>query len=148
MLQFPLNLGVPDCRIIVVPACEIDIEPSQSTPIMCLTGQPLQIKLRDTIDFTVDFTQWLAANGSPLIASATWAVAATSPKTPTIVSQAFVPSGKTNVVISNPQGALPGDTYFLEITMTTSATAPVNPTDVPIGARILVRRVNVIAVSG
>jgi hypothetical protein len=148
MFQFSQNQGTPDCRSVVVPACEPDIDPSQSASINCLTGQPLQFKLRDTMDFSVDFTQWLAANGAPTIASATWAVAANSPKTPVISSQAFVPAGMTNVVLKNPDNALAGDTYYMQITMTTSVTVPTLPTVVPIGPRTLVRQINIITVAG
>jgi hypothetical protein len=148
MLQYPFNMGLPDCRRLVVPSCEPDIDPTQSAPLMCLTAAPLQMKLRDTIDFTVDFTDWLAANGSPTLATATWAVAAASPKTPTILSSSHSPFGKTNIVITPGVNALAGDTYFLEVTVVTTATAPVLPTDLTIAARTLVRQMRVIVVNG
>ncbi len=138
----------PDCRVAVVPACEAD---SDANNAQAQTVQALglfQMRVRDTIDFQADFTQWLAANGAPLLTNAAWTVAATSPKTPTIAGQGFVPAGMTAVVLSVPSGGAPGDTYYLDITVHIAATVPSLPTAVAIPARILVRRVNVIVVAG
>jgi hypothetical protein len=148
MLTNSINMGLPDCRIAVVPACEADVDPAQSALFYALNGAPFQMRLRDTMDFAADFTAWLAANGSPLIATAVWAVAANSPKTPVIASQSFSPNGMCNFVLRAGVSPLPGDTYYLEVTVTTAATVAAGPNTVAIGARTLIRRINVVLVNG
>lgn len=138
----------PDCRVAVVPACEADADANNAQAQTVQALGLFQMRVRDTIDFQADFSQWLQANGSPLLTNAVWSVAADSPKTPTIVGQAFAPSGMTAVVLSVPSGGMAGDTYYLDITVHIAATVPSLPTAVAIPARILVRRVNVIVVAG
>lgn len=138
--------GAPDCRIAVVPPCENDGDASQSAPISALAL--FQMKIRDTLDFTVDFSQWIAANGNPVMSAATFAVAADSPSTPTLSGQAFSPTGKAVVVIKAADLAKAGDAYYLDITVTLAATVPLTNADVAIPARTLVRRIHVVLANG
>lgn len=108
------------------------------------------IRQRDTLDFGIDFTDWLAANndgGAVTLTTAVWAVAATSPKTPIIVGSGFDPAGKTSVTITPAAAAVAGDAYWMEVIITVSAVAasagfPALP------ARTLVRKVNIVVVNG
>lgn len=146
MLIYPTAQGPADCRTVVVPSCEPDGDAAQSAPIGALAL--FQMRIRDKVDFQVDFSQWLAANGNPVLTGATFAASADSPSAPTIEGQAFVPAGKCVVVLSAPVGAKAGDAYYLDITAQIGATTPVLPTDVAIPARSLVRRINVIVING
>jgi hypothetical protein len=146
MLIYHQAAGAPDCRIATVPPCENDTDASQSAPIAALAC--FQMKIRDTLDFTVDFTQWIAANGNPAITAATFAAASDSPSAPTISGQAFTPTGKAVVVLHAAQGAKAGDAYYLDITATLAATVPASPLDVAIPARTLVRRIHVVLANG
>lgn len=138
--------SLPDCRTVVVPRCEPDTDASQGAPILALAT--FQMYIRDNVDFTVDFSQWLAANGGAQLSAATFAVAADSPKTPTISGQAFSAAGKCSVVLKAGVGATPGDAFYLDVTVTVAATTAVLPTDVAIPARTLVRRIHVVLVNG
>lgn len=146
MLVYPTAPGPVDCRSVVVPACEQDGDASQTAPIAALAL--FQMRIRDTLDFQVDFSQWLAQNGNPVLTGATFAVAAGSPSAPTLVGQAFTPGGRCVVVLAAPIGAKAGDAYYLDITANIGATVALMPTDVAIPARTLVRRINVILVNG
>jgi hypothetical protein len=146
MLIYQQQAGPPDCRLAVVPPCEFDTDPAQNAPILALAC--FQMRMRDTIDFRVDFSKWLAANGNPTITAATFAAAAESPSDPSISGQAFTPSGMCVVVLNAPDGSKPGDAYHLDITVTVGATIPVSPTDVAIPSRTLVRRIHVVVVNG
>jgi len=137
---------VPDCRVAVVPACESDVDTSTAQQISALGL--FQMRLRDSIDFQVDFTQWLGANGNPVLSTAVFAVASGSPKAPTIVAQAFNPAGVAAVVLAVPDGGAVGDTYYLDITVHVAASVPALPSAVAVPARILVRRIHVIVVAG
>lgn len=146
MLVLAQDSGTPDCRIAVVAPCELDGDPSQSAPIPAL--DTFQMKIRDTTDFRVDFSQWLAANGNPILTAATFTVADDSPSTPEIIGQAFVPAGKCVIVIAAADGAKAGDAFWLDITVHVGVAAAVLPTDVAIPARVLTRRINVVLVNG
>lgn len=148
MFSYNSQVLAPDCRVAVVQPCETDVDTSNAQSQQIAALGLFQMKLRDTVDFRVDFSQWLAANGGPVLTAAAWAVAATSPKTPTITGSAFVPAGMTAVVLKAPDGASAGDTYYLDITASIGATSPSLPTDVALPARTLVRRINVIVVQG
>ena len=137
---------VPDCRTVVVPACEVDVSTEQGGDIPALAC--FQLRLRDQIDFTVDFSQWLARNGNAQISNAQFAAASNSPGTPTIVGQAFSATGKCVVVLAAPAGAKAGDAYWLDVTATVAAVAAVNPADVAIPARTIVRRIHVVVANG
>lgn len=145
MLVYQNTPGPIDCRSVAVPACERDGDQSPAAPIEALAC--FQLRKRDVLDFTVDFTQWLAQNGNPAIQTAVFAAAADSPSPPTITGQAFAPTGKCVVVLSAPVDAVAGDAYYLEITVTTGPTVAVAP-DVVIPARTLVRRINVVVING
>lgn len=135
-----------DCRSVTVPACEPDGDASQSASIAALAS--FQMRKRDTVDFTVDFSEWLKQNGNASLSAATFAAAADSPKAPTISGQAYAPAGKCVVVLQASAGAMAGDAYYLDLTVTVAATVPVSPTDVAIPARTLVRRINVVVING
>lgn len=141
------QLGQPDSRSVTVPAFEPDVGATPGTPILALGL--FELRLRDQIDFSVDFSAWLAANGSNAqLTNVTWSAASGSPKTPTIVGSTFSPLGKCVVVLTAGTNASIGDTYWLDITVTIGATTPVNPNDVAIPVRALVRRIHVIVVNG
>lgn len=140
------NTATPDCRSVVVPICENDTDASQGADIAALAC--FQMRIRDTIDFTVDWSQWLAKNGNAQLSAATFAVAVGSPSTPTISAQAYSPAGKCVVVLQAADGAKAGDAYYVDLTATVAATTPVGPGDVAIPARTLVRRIHVVAVNG
>jgi len=120
MLIYHQAAGKPDCRIATVPPCEQDVDASQTAPVAALAC--FQMKIRDTLDFTVDFTQWIAANGNP--------------------------GGKCVVVLHAASGAKAGDAYYLDVTATLAATAPATTADVAIPARTLVRRIHVVLANG
>lgn len=108
------------------------------------------IRQRDTLDYGIDFADWLSANndgGAATLTAAVWAVAATSPKTPVIVGHGFDTSGKTAVTITPAAGAVAGDAYWLEVTITVSA-VPASPGFPALPARTLVRKINVVVVNG
>jgi hypothetical protein len=146
MLIYHQPAGAPDCRIAIVPPCENDGDASQSAPIAALAC--FQMKIRDTLDFTVDFSAWIAANGNPVMTAALFATAADSPSAPTISGQAFTPGGKCVVVLHAAEGAKAGDAYYLDVTATLAATTPATTADVAIPARTLVRRIHVVLANG
>jgi hypothetical protein len=146
MLVYQATPGPVNCRSVSVPACERDYDAGKSSSIEALAL--FQLKLRDTIDFTVDFTDWLVANGAATLTGATFSVAADSPQTPTIAGQTFNAGGKSIVVLSPAANANVGDAYYLDIIAQVAATIVSLPTDIAIPARTLVRRINVIVVHG
>jgi hypothetical protein len=146
MYPYQMNDGQPDCRYVALPVCEPDVGAAPGSPINALAL--FEIRLRDSLDFTVDFSVWLGANGPAQLSAATWAAASGSPKVPTIIGQAFSPAGRVTAVISPGAGAAIGDTYWMDITATVAATTAVNPNDVALPARTLTRRVNIIVVNG
>ncbi|WP_163277035.1 hypothetical protein, partial [Klebsiella aerogenes] len=74
------------------------------------------LRLRDTIDYKVDFSQWLQANGNAQLNAANFAAASNSPSTPSITGQSFSPAGKTVVVLKAADNAKVGDAYWLDVT--------------------------------
>lgn len=133
------------CRTVVVPSCERDFDTSQGSVVEALAL--FQIRIRDTIDFTVDFSEWLRANGNAQLSAATFAVAAQSPQQPEIVEQVFSPLGKCVVVLAVGDGAVVGNAYHIDVTVTVAAVAA-TPGEVAIPARTLVRRIHVVVVNG
>lgn len=146
MLIYHQAAGAPDCRIAIVPPCENDTDASQTAPVAALAC--FQMKIRDTLDFTVDFSQWIAANGNPVLSNAVFAAASDSPSAPSISGQAFTPGGKCVVVLHAASGAKAGDAYYLDVTATIAATTPATSADVAIPARTLVRRIHVVLANG
>lgn len=146
MLIYNQAPGAPDCRVAIVPPCENDADASQSAPISALAC--FQMKIRDTLDFTVDFSQWIAANGHPAVTNALFAAASGSPSAPSITGQAFTPGGKCVVVLHAAEGAKAGDAYYLDITVALAATAPATTAELAIPARTLVRRIHVVLANG
>lgn len=145
MLVYPTSAALIPCRTAVVPACDTLYDPPP-TGIDALAS--FQIKLRDTLDFTVDFTEWLQANGNGALSSAVFSVAAGSPKTPTIVGQTFSTT-KALIVINPAVGDVAGDAYYLDITAQVAAVTPALGTaDLAIPARQVVRRINVVVING
>ena len=136
----------PDCRRVELAVCETDLDPSPNAPILAVAT--FQIKKRDTLDFTLDMMSWLAANGNAQLTGAVWAVAAGSPSTPTIQGSAHSPQGVMTVVITPGNDDAPGSAYWLEVTIQVGETTPINPGDVAIPARTLVRRINIVVVAG
>lgn len=144
MLVYPTPAPI-DCRSVTVPACEPDGDASQSASIAALAC--FQMRKRDTIDFTVDWSDWLKQNGNAMLSAATFSVATDSPKTPTL-TQAFAPGGKCVVVLTAANDALAGDAYYIDLSVTVAATTAVGPNDVAIPARTLVRRIHVVVING
>ena len=138
--------GQPDCRKYEVPTCEADVNVAPNATVPAIAT--FTIKQRDTIDFTVDWSSWLGANGNPVLTNATWTVATDSPKTPTISGQAFSAAGVCVAVLTPAAGATPGDAYWLDLTVTVGVTTATNAGDVAIPARTLVRRVYIIVTAG
>ena len=136
----------PDCRRVELAVCETDLDPSPNAPVLAVAT--FQIKKRDTLDFTLDMMNWLATNGNAQLTGATWALASGSPNTPTIVGSAFSPQGVMTVVITPDGGDAPGSAYWLEVTIHIGETTPINPGEVAIPARTLVRRINIVVVAG
>jgi hypothetical protein len=144
--MYEMPLAVPDCRTVTVAACENDQDYRPNPPFPALAT--FQLQKRDTLDFTVDFSVWIGANGNPPMTSAEWTVAVGSPHAPTIVGQAFSSQGKTTVVLMAPEGANVGDAYWLDVTADVGLSQPASSGDVAIPARVLVRRVNVVVSQG
>ena len=145
--MFTLPLSSTDaCRTITVPLCEIPPDTSQSAPVPAMTL--FYLRLRDALDYTVDFGPWLAAYGAGKLASAVWTVATTSPKIPTIVNAGFDPTGLTAAVIAPGAGAIPGDAYWVDLTVTTAPIPLSGSNLLALPARTLVRRVNFVVVNG
>ena len=136
----------PDCRSVVVPACEPDVNAEQGADIPALAC--FQLRLRDTIDYKVDFSQWLQANGNAQLNAANFAAASNSPSTPSITGQSFSPAGKTVVVLKAADNAKVGDAYWLDVTATGAAVVAASAADVAIPARTIVRRIHVVVASG
>lgn len=144
--MFLINDTVGPCRTAAVPACETNV-PADPAASVEAVGY-FQLRLRDEIDYTLDFSAWIVANGSPQVTDAVWAVAASSPKTPVILDSAFSPQGKCVVVLKPGVGALIGDAYWLDCTVSLGPTTAVNPGDVALPARKIVRRIHVVVVNG
>jgi hypothetical protein len=100
---------------------------------------------RDTIDFGIDFTDWLKANYGSKIKTSVWAAGGNSPQVPTIASQVLSPVNESIVVLS---GGAVDDVYYLDCTTTFMVTQPTEDNAVVLPERIIVRRVHVIVVSG
>lgn len=136
------------CRTYVVDACD----PIVNTSIATIPIDPdatWQIRQRDVLDFQVDWTQVLATMGqSVTIASATFTVPSTSPKTPQSVTGGFDPAGHTVFVLAPATAASVGDIYQVDVEITTTpSTLPAAP-NVTVPARTLVRRVQIQVVPG
>lgn len=143
MLQ--LDTTLVDCRTAVVPVCEPERSVDAQGTVSALGL--FQHRLRDVLDYTVDFSAWIAANGGTQLDGVAWAVAADSPKTPVLSDDSFAPSGKAVVLVTPGAGATVGDTYYIEATATFAARAA--SADLPaLPARTLVKRIHIIVVKG
>jgi hypothetical protein len=135
----------PTCRRVALSVCE-----PQSLAELAPKPEAIAtfyIRQRDTLDFIVDLTDWLAANGPATLSSATWAVAADSPGTPVLEDDVASPYS-TAVVVSPAANAKVGDAYWLDVTLNITATQVTNPGDLALPARKLVRRINIVVVAG
>ena len=141
-----LPQGAPDCRRVVLPICETDQPPMPNAAINAVAT--FQLRQRDTLDFTLDASAWLGANGNAQLTGAAWTVATGSPKTPTIVSSAWSPQGHAVVVLAVGAGAAVGDAYWLDVMLAIGPTTPTNVGDVAISARTVVRRIYVVVAAG
>lgn len=146
MLIYQSAPGQIDCRAVEVPPCERDIDPAQGASIEALAL--FQMRLRDTVDFTVDFGKWLVTNGNARLSTAVFAIASDSPSTPVIAGQAFNQAGRCVVALSAGVGAKAGDAFYLDLTVTVGATTPAGANEVAIPARTLVRRIHVVLANG
>lgn len=142
MLQF--NQTAVSCRRVAMPACEPEVDTSPTAPIPAL--KLFQMRSRDILDFGIDFAAWLQANGSAVLATATWAVASNSPQTPaTVTTVPFDPAGMTAVLV---EADAVGDAYYLECTITTAPTQPSANGALALPARTVVRRIHILVVNG
>ncbi len=96
---------------------------------------------RDTIDFGIDFSDWLVANGSPQVTNCVYAAAAGSPAVPTIAAQDYNAQGETVVVLS---GGTAGDAYWIDCTLTMDAVQLREGNPNKIISRVLVRRLHIV----
>lgn len=142
MWQYP-NQNETPARTVAVPVADPPQNYGQSAPIDVLAT--FQLFIRDTLDFSVDLTAWLTANGAAVLSGATWTSAGS--KTPTLSGQAFVPTGLASVVVAPASGALPGDAYLLDVAFAIAAVAA-SIASPAIPARVLTRRICIILVNG
>jgi len=145
MLEF-INPGVPvNGRTFVVPLMEATCLPSITTVPVCAQ---FQLRQRDSLDFSMDFSAWLAANGQPNLASAVWSIPATSPQTPILGVSGFSPAGHTAVVVTPALLAAVGDVYWLDVAATTTAVTIDCVPGVVVPSRGLTRRIAIVVVAG
>ena len=135
-----------NCRTVIVPGCEITLNPSDlSIPAEAL----FQIRLRDIMDFSVDFSAWLTSTHGALLASVVWTIAALSPKIPIISSTVFDSSGPAVAIIAPGLLAAVGDAYYIDVTGVTLPTLiSAGSATLTIPARTITRRVNILVVAG
>lgn len=144
--MFLVEQNAGPCRVAKVPVCESKQDAAQSAPVLAI-GE-FQISKRDTLDFSVDLSAWLVANGGAQLTDATWAKATDSPKAPTIGDSVFSPQGMATVIVSAADDAEAGDAYWLDVTFAIAATTAVNPGEVAIPAREMTRRIYIVVVNG
>lgn len=147
MFSLPSS-GSANCRRVSLPACEDTTDLSQSAPVPSLAV--FQLRLRDVaVDFGIEMADWLAANGAAAISGVTWAAAADSPKVPVIAGSGFdTVTGSVVVFVTPGAGAVAGDAYWLEATITIAAIAASAQNPIAYPARTLVRRINIVVVAG
>ncbi len=141
-----LSYTIPEvvqCRTAVVPVCDADVDPAAALAAIAT----FQLRLRDQLDFSIDFTDWLERNGGTL-ETANFTVAAGSPQSPVIIGQSFSPGGKCVVVLKANTGAAASHAYWMDLTVEIAAVVATEPNDAPIAIRKLVRRFNVVVVNG
>lgn len=100
---------------------------------------------RDTMDFGIDFTDWLIANGNTQATNIVYSEGDDSPQSPTIASQSFSKTGESAVLISG--GAI-GDAYYIDCTVTVDEVQVREDNPAAIGTRTIVRRIHVVVVAG
>lgn len=134
------------CRTAIVSACEPALDPAPDADIPALDC--FYMRIRDALDFTVDFGPWLQANGNAQLSAAEFSVASDSPATPILGATVFNPAGKCIVLVTPAVAAVVGDAYWIDIEVTVAAVVALAPTDVAIPARTLVRRIHVVIAKG
>lgn len=130
-------------RRVKVPVQEPTQNPSVSANIPALAQ--FFKAARDTMDFGIDFSDWLIANGSPQLKSCVYAAGADSPKPPDIESQTFSPTGETVVMLA---GGDVGDAYYLDCTVVLDDVQIREGNPSTIGERTMVRRIHVVVYNG
>lgn len=144
--MFLTDSGVmPPCRTYSVPPCDLDASVAANATVEAL--HLFQLRLRDTLDFTVDFGAWLRQN-SATISDAVFTVASGSPKTPLIQGQGFA-AGKCVVTLkaATSPAAVVSDAYWLDLTVTFAAVTATDTTPA-IPARTIVRRLHFVVANG
>jgi hypothetical protein len=104
-------------------------------------------KARDTLDFGIDFTDWLKANGDTEISAVTWEPVTDPPyQDPPILSDQFFPGSEAWVMIGP---GLAGDNYLIDCTATIAPTqARVGGDAVSTVERTIVRRIAIQVLAG
>ena len=100
---------------------------------------------RDTLDFGIDFSDWLIANGNTQATNIVYTEGDDSPQTPTIASQSFSPLGESAVLLS---GGAVGDAYYIDATLTVDQVQVREDNPAAIGTRTIVRRIHIVVVAG
>ncbi len=137
--------AAPECRVAKIPACEDDACAAQGDEVLALST--FQMRIRDSIDFRVDASEWVAANGRPELTDMDFDVASDSPQEPQIVGSSFTANGMGVVVLQAANDAEAGHAYYIDVTLDFAATTG-SATELAIPARKLVRRIHVVVVAG
>lgn len=135
----------PHARIVSVPTCEpVEDTNSIGRPSLHLFFMPID----DTLDYGLDFGDWISQNGGPRMSDAEWAVASDSPDQPgSIANSSFTPGGLTVVSVTNGVAVEVGDVYYLQCTATFAAILAAEDT-LARPERKLVRRLHIKLVRG
>jgi hypothetical protein len=119
-----------------------------STNRIIMPAAVFQIRQRDTLDYSVDASGWLAANGSALLGAVAWGVANDSPMQPIIMADSFDPTGLCTVVVAPAADAAVGDVYWIDWSAATTPTQIPRLPNVTIPPRTVVRRFYIMVVAG
>jgi len=134
-------------------SCPID----EQAPVVCLNPlyTPPTIdalatfykRARDTLDYGIDFTAWVKANGDTQLKTVTWAsVVDPNVQGAPILSEQVFPGGETWVILG--PGAA-NDIYWIDCTVTVDATqARVGGDAISTVERTLVRRIAIQVLAG
>ena len=148
MLVFTDPLQAGGCRTYPVDVCDPVLSTSTST-VPIDQAATFQIRQRDALDFTIDFTALLTAMGvSVTLTACSFTVPAASPKTPASITGGFDASGTAVFVLTPALGATVGDLYYVDVTATTSTSVLPNTPSVTIPARTITRRMQFQVVAG
>jgi hypothetical protein len=105
------------CRRAIVPACDPQVVATGTNPTAVNTA-PLLVKVGDTIDIGLDWSQWIAGNGGKLKTS-TWAAHAASPVAPTFAGAVTLihESRMHTVAVLDLSAHAAGTVYYIENTV-------------------------------